>query len=125
MLSVVNQRMENFDARAKAETEAILSVMAGNLSNGNTNGSVVKFAPVEAATVEVAVAKEKIDIAVLKEPTETNGVEAPPKSTEKEVPDINGEDGKPLSENTEKSSTEAEGNDKVATSPVPAAGDAR
>jgi Dimerisation and cyclophilin-binding domain of Mon2 len=28
MLSVVNQRMENFDARAKAETEATLSVMA-------------------------------------------------------------------------------------------------
>jgi hypothetical protein len=28
MLSVVNQRMENFDARAKAETEATLSVIA-------------------------------------------------------------------------------------------------
>ena len=33
MLSVVNQRMENFDARAKAETEAALSMMAVAMSN--------------------------------------------------------------------------------------------
>lgn len=35
MLSVVNQRMESFDARAKAETEAALSVMAGAMSNSS------------------------------------------------------------------------------------------
>ena len=33
MLSVVNQRMENFDARAKAETEAALSMIAEAMSN--------------------------------------------------------------------------------------------
>lgn len=37
MLSVVNQRMENFDARAKAETEAALSVMGVTM---NANGEI-------------------------------------------------------------------------------------
>jgi hypothetical protein len=124
MLSVVNQRMENFDARAKAETEAILSVMAGNLSNGSTNGSTVKFAAVEAAT-EVAVVKEKEEIAVLKEPAEKNGVEEPTESTEKEVPVVNGEDGKSKTENIEKSSANEEGNEKSAGAPAPVSDDAR
>lgn len=35
MLSVVNQRMENFDARAKAETEAALCMIAVAMSNDN------------------------------------------------------------------------------------------
>ena len=38
MLSVVNQRMENFDARAKAETEAALSMMSVALTNGPGTG---------------------------------------------------------------------------------------
>lgn len=33
MLSVVNQRMENFDARAKAETDAALSIIAESFAN--------------------------------------------------------------------------------------------
>lgn len=46
MLSVVNQRMENFDARAKAETEAALSQIAmmsnGNNGNNGNSGSTMK-----------------------------------------------------------------------------------
>jgi hypothetical protein len=117
--------MENFDARAKAETEAILSVMAGNLSNGNTNGSTVKFAAVEGSTIEVAAAKETVEIAIEKELTETNGVEAPTESAKKEIPHVNGEDEKSKAENVEKSSTEEEVNEKSAVSPAPVSDDAR
>lgn len=40
MLSVVNQRMENFDARAKAETEATLSVIADAMTAEGINSTV-------------------------------------------------------------------------------------
>jgi hypothetical protein len=40
MLSVVNQRMENFDARAKAETEATLSVMADAMTAEGIDSTV-------------------------------------------------------------------------------------
>ena len=40
MLSVVNQRMENFDARAKAETEATLSVIADAMTAEGTDSTV-------------------------------------------------------------------------------------
>lgn len=125
MLSVVNQRMENFDARAKAETEAILSVMAGNLSNGNTNGSTVKFAAIETASIEMAAVTEKKEIAVLKESTETNGVNAPTESAEKELADVDGVNAKSSTETIEKLSAEENGIEKSATSPAPVSDDAR
>ena len=40
MLSVVNQRMENFDARAKAETEATLSVIADAMTAEGIDNTV-------------------------------------------------------------------------------------
>lgn len=40
MLSVVNQRMENFDARAKAETEATLSVIADAMTAEGIDSTV-------------------------------------------------------------------------------------
>ena len=59
MLSVVNQRMENFDARAKAETEAALSQIAVQMSSSaypNGNGIVngVKSLYIENKIVEVS-----------------------------------------------------------------------
>jgi hypothetical protein len=42
MLSVVNQRMENFDARAKADMEAALLAMSDSNSNFDVNGQEIK-----------------------------------------------------------------------------------
>lgn len=53
MLSVVNQRMENFDARAKAETEAALSMMAVAMSNNC-------FPPESSTTQAISAAAEDI-----------------------------------------------------------------
>lgn len=44
MLSVVNQRMENFDARAKAETEATLSVIADAMTAEGIDSTVTATA---------------------------------------------------------------------------------
>lgn len=41
MLSVVNQRMENFDARAKAETDAALSIIAESFANSATKSASI------------------------------------------------------------------------------------
>lgn len=41
MLSVVNQRMENFDARAKAETDAALSIIAESFANAATKSALM------------------------------------------------------------------------------------
>lgn len=42
MLSVVNQRMENFDARAKADMEAALLAMSDGNNNFDVNGLEIK-----------------------------------------------------------------------------------
>jgi Dimerisation and cyclophilin-binding domain of Mon2 len=41
MLSVVNQRMENFDARAKAETDAALSIIAESFANSASKAASI------------------------------------------------------------------------------------
>lgn len=46
MLSVVNQRMENFDARAKADMEAaILAMSDSNMADSDTNFGVTREEP--------------------------------------------------------------------------------
>ena len=130
MLSVVNQRMENFDARAKAETEAILSVMAGALSNGNTNGSTVTFAVAESSTTDMAVVDEKTDAAALKSSIESKGaVEASEtvvvKGSLSSADVVHDENQKPSTENDDKASDEKEMNGKSAADPASINDDAR
>ena len=78
MLSVVNQRMENFDARAKAETDAALSIIAESFANSATKSASINVSElvneVESQSDRLASESSAVTTLESEDPTVTDNV---------------------------------------------------